>query len=126
MQPFLISVSQCGHPIYPEISEFQSVSVTHGGKKEHVVKASAGVTFSIILTESGKGHSLCLTHLYKKHLADILLFYVVFSFGSAEKGQLGNGTTGERITTGNKTSYDIETHPGIYSLSEIFLCVILF
>ena len=65
VQPFLISVSQCGHPICPEISEFQSVSVTHGGKKEHVVKASAGVTFSIILTESGKGHSLCLTHLYK-------------------------------------------------------------
>ena len=39
--------------------------------------------------------------------------YVVFSFGSAEKGQLGNGTTGERITTGNKTSYDIENYPGI-------------
>lgn len=35
----------------------------------------------------------------------------VFSFGSAEKGQLGNGTTGERITTGNKTAFDIETSP---------------
>jgi hypothetical protein len=38
---------------------------------------------------------------------------LVFSFGSAEKGQLGNGTTGERITTGNKTSYDIESTPGV-------------
>ena len=38
---------------------------------------------------------------------------LVFSFGSAEKGQLGNGTTGERITTGNKTSYDIESAPGV-------------
>ena len=37
---------------------------------------------------------------------------VVFSFGSAEKGQLGNGTTGERITTGNKTAFDIEPSPG--------------
>ena len=38
--------------------------------------------------------------------------YLVFTFGSAEKGQLGNGTTGERITTGNKTAYDIEPSPG--------------
>ena len=63
MQPFLSSVSQCGHSVCPEVSEFQSVSVTHGGKKEHVIKASAGVTFSIILTESGKGHSLSLSYL---------------------------------------------------------------
>lgn len=83
------SLGQCGHSICPEISDFQSVSVTHAGKKEHIVKASAGITFSIVLSESGK----------------------VFSFGSGEKGQLGNGTTGERITTGNKTSYDIEIHP---------------
>ena len=54
---------------------------------------------------------LCLSHLCKE--TEILL-YVVFSFGSAEKGQLGNGTTGERITTGNKTSYDIETYPSIF------------
>lgn len=40
----------------------------------------------------------------------------MFSFGSAEKGQLGNGTTGERIATGNKTSYDIEVDPGVYCL----------
>ena len=58
MQPLLISESQCGHPVCPEISEFQSVSISHGGKKEHVIKASAGITFSIVLTESGKGHSL--------------------------------------------------------------------
>ncbi|PPQ94709.1 hypothetical protein CVT25_009564 [Psilocybe cyanescens] len=71
----------------------QSVPVSHGGKKEHVIQASAGITFSIVLTKSGK----------------------VFSFGSAEKGQLGNGTTGERITTGNKTSYDIEVQPGAHA-----------
>jgi len=53
------NLGQCGHTICPEISEFQPVSVTHGGKKERVVKASAGITFSIVLSESGKGHSLC-------------------------------------------------------------------
>jgi len=49
-----------------------------------------------------------------------LAFWPVFSFGSAEKGQLGTGTTGERITTGNKTTYDIEVDPGVYFC---FLCV---
>lgn len=44
---------------------------------------------------------------------------LVFSFGSAEKGQLGNGTTGERITTGNKTAFDIEYQPSQHS--SIFL-----
>ncbi|KAF8959620.1 regulator of chromosome condensation 1/beta-lactamase-inhibitor protein II [Flammula alnicola] len=83
------NLGQCGQSICPEVSSFQTVSVTHGGKKEHVIQGSAGITFSIVLTKSGK----------------------VFSFGSAEKGQLGNGTTGERITTGNKTSYDIEVQP---------------
>lgn len=37
--------------------------------------------------------------------------YVVFAFGSAEKGQLGNGTTGERIMTGNKTVFDVYSDP---------------
>lgn len=40
-----------------------------------------------------------------------LIMIPVFAFGSAEKGQLGNGSTGERITTGNKTAFDIETQP---------------
>jgi hypothetical protein len=123
VQSFLISVSQCGHSICPEISEFQSVSVTHGGKKEHVIKASAGVTFSVILTESGKGQSLCLSHLYKQSILVKFYLCLVFSFGSAEKGQLGNGTTGERITTGNKTSYDIEPYPCIFPFRNIYVFI---
>ncbi|KAG6332897.1 hypothetical protein ID866_6193 [Astraeus odoratus] len=59
------------------------------GERQRVVKAAAGITFSIVLTESGKA----------------------FSFGSGEKGQLGNGRTGEHITTGNKTAFDIEPEP---------------
>jgi hypothetical protein len=50
---------------------------------------------------------------------------VVFSFGSAEKGQLGNGTTGERIATGNKTSYDIEVDPGVHCLFLALLTLTL-
>ncbi|TFK62794.1 RCC1/BLIP-II [Pluteus cervinus] len=81
---------QCGHPTCPDISAFKQVAgFQHQGNKEHAIQVSAGVTFSVVLTASGK----------------------VFSFGSAEKGQLGNGTTGERITTGNKTAYDIEPYP---------------
>ena len=36
---------------------------------------------------------------------------VVYSFGSGEKGQLGNGRTGEHITTGNKTGFDAQSEP---------------
>ncbi|KAK7448892.1 hypothetical protein VKT23_013624 [Stygiomarasmius scandens] len=56
---------------------------------EHAVKVSAGITLSSILTESGK----------------------IFSFGSAKKGQLGNGSIGKRITTGNQTAFDIVYEP---------------
>ncbi|KAF8075359.1 regulator of chromosome condensation 1/beta-lactamase-inhibitor protein II [Lyophyllum atratum] len=84
------NLGQCGQAVCPEVTSFKLVNgIVHNGEKEHVIKASAGVTFSLVLTASGK----------------------VFSFGSAEKGQLGNGTTGERITTGNKTAFDIETTP---------------
>jgi hypothetical protein len=36
---------------------------------------------------------------------------LVYSFGSGEHGQLGNGRTGEHITTGNKNAFDVEAHP---------------
>ncbi|KAK7435367.1 hypothetical protein VKT23_019722 [Stygiomarasmius scandens] len=84
------SLGQCGHYPCPEIPNFKLIQgLQHDGVPERAVKVSAGITFSLILTESGK----------------------VFSFGSAEKGQLGNGSTGERITTGNKTAFDIIYEP---------------
>ncbi|KAF8991061.1 regulator of chromosome condensation 1/beta-lactamase-inhibitor protein II [Cyathus striatus] len=83
------NLGQCGQPPCPDVPSFKHVSVSLGGQREHVIKVSAGISFSLVLTESGK----------------------VFSFGSAEKGQLGNGTTGERISTGNKTAYDVESTP---------------
>jgi len=55
------------------------------------VKATAGISFSVVLTDSGK----------------------VYTFGSGEKGQLGNGKTGERIITGNKLAFDIVSQPSM-------------
>ncbi|KAG6381859.1 regulator of chromosome condensation 1/beta-lactamase-inhibitor protein II [Boletus reticuloceps] len=84
------NLGQCGHPVTPQITAFKCIDGPYmDGERQRVVKAGAGITFSIVLTGSGK----------------------IFSFGSGEKGQLGNGRTGEHITTGNKTAYDIETEP---------------
>ncbi|KAF7431201.1 hypothetical protein PC9H_006922 [Pleurotus ostreatus] len=81
------NVGQCGQTPCPEIQAFKLVSGFPAG--EQIVQASAGINFSIALAKSGK----------------------VFAFGSAEKGQLGNGTTGERIMTGNKTVFDVHSDP---------------
>ncbi|KAJ7623521.1 regulator of chromosome condensation 1/beta-lactamase-inhibitor protein II [Roridomyces roridus] len=81
---------QCGQPVSPDVPTFKAVSVvSEAGVKEHVVKATAGITFSAILTDTGK----------------------VYTFGSGEKGQLGNGRTGERIVTGNKVAFDSISDP---------------
>lgn len=42
------------------------------------------------------------------HGADLLL---VYACGSGEHGQLGSGSTGERISTGNKVAFDVFTTP---------------
>ncbi|KAJ7065206.1 regulator of chromosome condensation 1/beta-lactamase-inhibitor protein II, partial [Mycena amicta] len=80
------NLGQCGHPVSLEVPTFKSVAiVSRAGVKERVVQATAGITFSAVITASGK----------------------VFTFGSGEKGQLGNGKTGERIMTGNKLAFDV-------------------
>ncbi|KAF8514474.1 RCC1/BLIP-II [Gautieria morchelliformis] len=87
----LNNFGQCGHSTnQTQISSFKLVDGPKlNGKKENVVKAAAGITFSIVLTDTGR----------------------VYSFGSGEKGQLGNGRTGEHITTGNKTGFDAQSEP---------------
>ncbi|KAG7087027.1 hypothetical protein E1B28_013006 [Marasmius oreades] len=78
------SLGQCGvGGVSAQVGSFRKVVGLEG---EKAVMASAGVTFSAVLCESGK----------------------VYTFGSAEAGQLGHGTTGERIITGNKTVFDVE------------------
>lgn len=50
------NATQCGHPACPQISTFKLVNGPKlGGVKEKVVQAAAGITFSVVLTESGKG-----------------------------------------------------------------------
>ncbi|KAI9433482.1 RCC1/BLIP-II [Lactarius indigo] len=88
----LNTLGQCGHTPCPEVSTFKLVNgplnpVT--GEQEHVRAAAAGITFTLFLTGHGK----------------------IYACGSGEKGQLGNGRTGEHIATGNRTGFDIESEP---------------
>jgi hypothetical protein len=48
---------KCGHTTsHTEISSFKLVDgPKSNGKKENVIKAAAGITFSIVLTDTGKG-----------------------------------------------------------------------
>ncbi|PWN41029.1 RCC1/BLIP-II [Ceraceosorus guamensis] len=83
------AMGQCGHAI-GDVNGFKRVT---GGQyekeKDPLVRASAGLTFSILLTESGK----------------------VYALGSTEKGQLGNGRTGEHFISGNKLAFQTFTDP---------------
>ncbi|KAH9971036.1 regulator of chromosome condensation 1/beta-lactamase-inhibitor protein II [Lactifluus volemus] len=93
----LNSLGQCGHTPCPEVSSFKLVNGPldpQTGEQEHVDAAAAGITFTLFLTSRGKSTRL-----------------VVYSCGSGEKGQLGNGRTGEHIATGNRTGFDIESDP---------------
>ncbi|KAL0577993.1 hypothetical protein V5O48_003996 [Marasmius crinis-equi] len=84
----LNTLGQCGiGSTSPQVRSFKSVQgLVYDGAKEKAIQAGAGVTFSTVLCESGR----------------------VYLVGSAEAGQLGHGSTGERIITGNKTAFDIE------------------
>ncbi|KAJ9125455.1 hypothetical protein QFC22_000416 [Naganishia vaughanmartiniae] len=57
--------------------------------KAKIVQVSCGLTFTLFLADNGW----------------------VYASGSAEKGQLGNGKTGERIVSAGKTSFDFEDRP---------------
>ncbi|KAI0057641.1 RCC1/BLIP-II [Artomyces pyxidatus] len=86
------NLGQCGHNVCAEVTTFKLVAGPHDpatGAQERVVAAAAGITFTLFLTDSGK----------------------VYACGSGEKGQLGNGRTGEHIATGNRTAFDIEPEP---------------
>lgn len=53
-------MNQCGHSTsHTEISSFKLVDgPKSNGRRENVVKAAAGNTFSIVLTDTGKGDVL--------------------------------------------------------------------
>ena len=53
----VMRMNKCGHSTtHTEISSFKLVDgPKSNGKRENVVKAAAGITFSLVLTSSGKG-----------------------------------------------------------------------
>ncbi|GAA6004324.1 hypothetical protein JCM10207_000669 [Rhodosporidiobolus poonsookiae] len=78
---------QCGHPESTEhISAFKRVKGDLADEK--VVQASAGISHTLFLTESGK----------------------VYAVGTGEKGVLGNGVTGEHIA-GSKVLFLLQSEP---------------
>jgi alpha-tubulin suppressor-like RCC1 family protein len=97
------NLGQCGQSPCPEVTSWHQVKGTFGGGR--VFKATAGITFSIVLTEQGRRER----GIYIPF--QTLTFVLVFAFGSGEHGQLGNGRTGEHIITGNKTAYDVHNDP---------------
>ncbi|EPQ26652.1 uncharacterized protein PFL1_05632 [Pseudozyma flocculosa PF-1] len=86
----LNSSGQCGLPLQNIVEGFQKIETAPFiREKDPVVAASCGVTFSMLLTASGK----------------------VYAMGSSEKGQLGNGRTGEHFISGTKLAFDTFDEP---------------
>ena len=87
----LNSNGQCGLPTeHTTILGFHRIdSAPFIKEKDPVLSASCGLTFSMLLTASGK----------------------VYTMGSSEKGQLGNGRTGEHFISGNKLAFNTFDEP---------------
>lgn len=98
------NLGQCGHAACPEVASFKLVQATFHGA--NVIKAAAGITFSVVLTDTGKGK-----HLRLIRSVSVIKLSPVYAFGSGQNGQLGNGRTGEHIITGNKTAFDVISDP---------------
>lgn len=84
---FLVHL-QCGRPEQEHISSFQRIQGGDLARGDKIIQASAGVAHSLLLTEDGK----------------------VFAVGTAEKGILGNGRTGEHIA-GSRVLFQTESEP---------------
>jgi hypothetical protein len=58
----LTDILQCGHPVCTEVGAFKQVyGIGRDGEKERAVQVAAGISFSLVLTESGKG----MSHLFR-------------------------------------------------------------
>ncbi|GAK66247.1 RCC1/BLIP-II [Moesziomyces antarcticus] len=81
---------QCGHPESQTVPLFTRIETGAFIKeRDPVVAASCGLTFSMLLTQSGK----------------------LYTMGSSEKGQLGNGRTGEHFTSNNRLAFNTFSEP---------------
>lgn len=89
------SLGQCGDKdTGRDILNFQRIKGPLADEK--IIQASAGLTFSLVLTDSGK----------------------VFAFGSAEKGQLGDGRTGESVANSKIVFTQVPTPTQVKGLGE--------
>lgn len=62
-------IRQCGHPVAPQIPTFRLIDGPFvDGERQRVVKAAAGITFSVVLTDDGKG--ACALTYYMPPLSD--------------------------------------------------------
>jgi alpha-tubulin suppressor-like RCC1 family protein len=102
---------QCGHVPCPEVSPFRAIDGEWRAGGDKVIQASAGNNFSLVLTATGKGW-------WSSFIFDLISEWhsVVYAFGSGEKGQLGNGRTGEHIITSGRAIFDTEHEPRTYTL----------
>lgn len=81
---------QCGHPESQTVPLFTRIETGAFIKeRDPIVAASCGLTFSMLLTQSGK----------------------LYTMGSSEKGQLGNGRTGEHFTSNNRLAFNTFSEP---------------
>jgi alpha-tubulin suppressor-like RCC1 family protein len=75
---------------------------------EKPIQVAAGLTFSLVLTDTGRG-------MHSRQLSDLspaLISVQVYSMGSGEHGQLGHGKTGEHIVSAGKIGFDVRETPG--------------
>ncbi|KAK8853246.1 hypothetical protein IAR55_003948 [Kwoniella newhampshirensis] len=80
-------VGQIGLPISGMVDKLTPIGGPWTKEADtEIVQVTAGHTFSLFLTSSGK----------------------VYAAGSSECGQLGNGKIGERLVKGGKLAYDVE------------------
>ena len=82
-----LNVWQCGHSVCPEMTSFKLITgISHHGNREKVIKASAGVNFSVVLTESGKGARVRFIVACRARSSLLISFHV---------WECGKGTVGE-------------------------------
>ncbi|KAL0074080.1 regulator of chromosome condensation 1/beta-lactamase-inhibitor protein II [Phycomyces blakesleeanus] len=81
--------NKCGQLGVPEFKNYTNFLKVPGLGKEKVIQAACGAEFTLLLTESG----------------------LVYSFGSQEYGQLGNGVTGEYLKSAGRLMSQPQPYP---------------
>ncbi len=90
-----------------------------GETKPKIVKAAAGVSFSVMLSEEGKRECCRRTIFVVLVLTDSLVYVV----GSGEHGQLGNGARGNTLLLGTRQCLMYIRSPVRISRSDVVLAL---